>query len=312
MKTEGISEHDLLGLSKDEPIILVGEAKTLRGELHLHNPGTDRIQLGEASLRLQLAQSTQPTPFAQVPLPAGLQPGQAQRVKLVLDLDPQTPPGEYKGEVEVAGHTRPVIVYVAEVVRLDIAPKVLVIDQPSGSTAVKRVILTNEGNVPLTIGPIGQVALGEELMLRRSVSATVAAAGEKEDRLVGKLFADLINEDAKAVLAAAGYLKVVNAGVVIQPGEVRLLSLEIHLPENLSPNRRYIGRVPLYTSDLEFVVVPLPGPTGQPAKPAKPTSVKPTSVKPTSVKPTSVKPTSVKPTSAKPTSAKPRTGGESK
>jgi len=286
MKTEGMSEHDFLDLSADEPVILVGEAKSLRGELHLRNPGTERIQPGEASLRLQFGQSAQPMPFAQVQLPAGLQPGQAQRVKLALDLDPQTPPGEYKGEVEVAGHTRPVIVYIAEVVRLGISPQVVVIDQPSGSMVIKRVALTNEGNVPLTIGTIGQVALGEELMLRRSVSATVAAAGEKEDRSVGKLFGDLISQEAKAVLGEAVYMKVVNAGFVLQPGEVRLLSLEIHLPEKLAPNSRYIGRVPLYTSDLEFVVVPLPGPSVQPAKPDKPAEPnkpdKPTSVKPRS------------------------------
>ena len=274
MKTEGMPEHDILDLSEGTPIILVGEAKSLRGELRLRNPGTDRIQLREASLRLQFTRSGQPIPFAQVSLPAGLQPGQAQRVKMALDFDPQTPPGEYKGEMEVAGHTRAVIVYVAEVVRLAISPQVLVIDQPGGSTAVKRVVLTNEGNVPLTIGPIGQVALGEELMLRRSVSATVAAAGEMEARSVGKLFADLVSQEAKAVMGEAGYLNVVNEQLVLQPGEVRLLSLEIHLPEKLTRNARYIGRSPLYTSDLEFIVVPLLSQPDQPAKPIKSTRPK--------------------------------------
>jgi hypothetical protein len=267
MNSDRISEYDILDLSGDAPIILVGEAKSLRGELRLRNPGTDRIQLREASLRLQLAQSSKPLPFSQVSLPAGLQPGQAQRVKLALDLDPQTPPGEYKGELEIAGHTRAVIVYVAEVVRLALSPQELVIDQPSGSTAVKSLILTNEGNVPLTIGPIGPVALGEELMLRSSVSATVAAAGEKEARSLGKLFTDLIGQEAKAVLAAAGYLNVMNAVLTLQPGEARVLSLEIHLPQDLSANSRYIGRVPLYTSDLEFIVVPRSGHSDKPTKP---------------------------------------------
>ena len=259
MNTEGMSKHDILDLPEDAPVILVGEAKSLRGELRLRNPGTDKIQLGEASLRLQFAPSKKPTPFAQVSLPAALLPGQAQRVKVTLELDPQMAPGEYKGELEIAEHTHKVVVFVAEVVRLGISPQVLVIDQPAGSKIVKHISLSNEGNVPLTISPIGQVPLGEELMLHRSVSTTVAGTGEKGLRAISKLFVDLVSEEAKTVLGEAGHLNVVNTELVLPPGDVRLLSLEIQLPETLSSNSRYIGRVPLYTSVLEFVVVPLPG-----------------------------------------------------
>ncbi len=259
--------YDILDLSADAPIILVGEGKSLRGELRLRNPGPDRIQLSAANLHLQVSHSSQPIPYAQVSLPAGLPPGQSQRVKMSLDFDPLTPPGEYKGELDMAGHTRAVIVYVAELIRLAISPQVLVIDQPAGSIVSKNIILTNEGNVPLTFVPIGKVALGEELMLRRSLSVTVAAAGEKEANPLGKIFADLVHQESKAVLGEAGTLMVVNASLVLQPGESRQLGLEIHLPDNLSMNSRYIGRVPLYTSDLEFVVVPH---SVRPAKSPKP------------------------------------------
>jgi hypothetical protein len=259
MNTEGMSKHDILDLAKDAPVILIGEGKSLRGDLRLRNPGTDRIQLREASLRLQIAPAKKPAPFAQVPLPASLLPGQAHRVKVALELDPQMPPGEYKGELEAAGYTRKVIMFVAEVVRLVISPPALVIDQPAGSKVVKQLMLTNDGNVPVTIGSIGQVPLGEELMLHRSVSTTVASTGEKGLRAISKLFVDLVSEEAKIVMGEAGYLTVTNKGLVLQPGEMGLLSLEIQLPEKLASNARYIARVPLYTSVLEFVVVPLPG-----------------------------------------------------
>ena len=259
MNTEGMSKHDILDLGKDAPVILVGESKSLRGELRLRNPGKERVQLGEASLRLQTGSAKKPAPFAQVKLPGEILPGQDQRVKITLELDPQMPPGDYKGEIEVAGHTREVVVFVAEVYRLVLSPQVLVIDQPAGSKVRKQVMLINEGNMPITIGPIGHVPLGEELMLKRSVSTTVGGTGEKGLRALSKLFADLVSEEAKVVLGEAGTLVVTNEELVLQPGESGLLNVEVQLPEELAVNTRYIGRVPLYTSVLELVVVPLPG-----------------------------------------------------
>jgi len=240
--------------------VLVGEGKSLRGELRLRNPGSEVLQVREANLRVALAGSDRPQAFASLALSASLQPGQSQRIKISLELDARIPPGEYTGAVEVGGQTRAVMIYVAEVVKLSLSPQTVVIDQPGGASAVKRVILSNEGNVPLTIGPFGRVAVAEELLLRRSVSATLAA-GEKESRSAGKIFADLVTQEAKALGGAVIHLEVASRepGLVLQPGDVRALDLDIHLPGNLHPGSRYIGRVALYTSDLEFVVVPLPG-----------------------------------------------------
>jgi hypothetical protein len=260
MAADGKKNLDILESSEGNPIILIGEAKSLQGELRVRNLGTDRIQAAEpASLRLQFASAAKPLHFAQIILPSGLEPGQVQRVKLSLEFDPQTTPGEYKGEVDVAGQTHPVIVYVTEIVHLAISPQVLVFDQPGDSLVEKQIILRNEGNVPLTIDPIGQVALGEELMLRRTLSLTVAAAGERRSRSLGKLVAELVNEEAKAVLGESVYINVKNPGILLQPGEVRPLRLEIKLPEKLTVHARYIGRIPIYTSDLQFIVVPPAG-----------------------------------------------------
>jgi hypothetical protein len=58
---------------------------------------------------------------------------------------------------------------------------------------------------------------------------------------------------------------VTNPGLVIQPGEVYPLKLEIQLPENLTGHARYIGRIPLYTNDIQFIVVPPAGKSGKAA-----------------------------------------------
>ena len=71
----------------------------------------------------------------------------------------------------------------------------------------------------------------------------------------------IIRDDARAVTRQVGALDVRNpaAPLILQPGEVRPLDLEICLPENLEANSRYRGRLPLYTADLEFVIVPISG-----------------------------------------------------
>src|SRR5262249_47915079 len=166
MNTGGPANREPLDLPEDAPIVLVGEPKSLRGELRLHNRSTQKLVVREALVRcaaLAEATSGRAAPVAQVVLSAILQPGQAQQVRLTIATDDRRPPGEYHGELEVADHTRPVVLHVAEVVRLGISPQTIVLDQAAGSTVVKRVVFSNNGNVALTIGTIGRVPLGEEL-----------------------------------------------------------------------------------------------------------------------------------------------------
>jgi hypothetical protein len=186
-----------------------------------------------------------------------LKASQAARVRLSFDYDPLIPPGEYPGELEINGSTREVRAYLAEVVRLTVSPATIVIDQASG-TLTRRVVLGNEGNVALTIGPLGRVPLGKELMLRRGVQATVAGAGEKSSGAVEKIFAEFVREESQAAFSDAGYLEVHVKGdsLSLEPGGMRAVELEIRLPDSLEAHARYIGRLPLYTSELEFVLVP--------------------------------------------------------
>jgi hypothetical protein len=259
MKKERKTAADSYELPEDEPIFLVGDSKSLRGTVRLNNPGQEKVLVREANLRLKLPQSEQAVPFGQSSLSVTLQPGQAQTVKLSLEFDPHTPPGQYQGEMDVNGQTRQATVFVAEVVRLTLNPSTLVFDQVSGAKVLKQVVFSNEGNVPLTIGPIGPVQLGVELLLRRGAQATLAAAGEKKTQALDKLIGEFISGDSGAILGDAGFLEVQNltGKLVLQPGEVKLIQLEIHLPDKLECNHRYIGRVPFYTSELEFIVVPV-------------------------------------------------------
>jgi hypothetical protein len=256
------SDIDIYNITEDERVTLVGEPHALRGAAYLRNRGPGKISLREARVLCAPLQSAMGQETAS-PVPvalssATLHPGQAQSVALTLELDRHTPPGEYSGELEIAGRTRPVIMHVAEAPRLRISPKSVVIDRRADETVVKRVVFANEGNVPLRIGALGDVLLGEDLLLRRSLSVTLAAVGEQR-RPLEDLFAEIARDEAKTMIRESGFLQVRNRSLTLRPGEVSPLDLEIRLPEKLKTNTRYIGRAPLYTTELEFVIVMMDG-----------------------------------------------------
>ena len=221
----------------------------MRGVLTVWNPGQERVLLREGRLRTASIDT-------RIPLADMLAPGSRRQIALRVDIGGHVPPGEQRGTFEVNGHTRPLLLHVSERVKLVISPPSLVMAEPPGSTAHKRVVFTNEGNVPLTIGDIGPVPLGEEL-LGGAARVSVTAADASRPKL-DELVAALARVGAPPMLREAGTLGVRGGDgpAVLEPGEMRVLDLAIDIPEGLAAGARYVGRVPIYTSDLEFVVVP--------------------------------------------------------
>lgn len=238
-----------------EPIVLVGQPDSIQGELYVRNPGEKKIVVRDAQVRAATLRAT-PMSFRLAPIP--LRPGLRRRVPLAFAIDPGTPPGEYKGELEIDGSVHPVVLHVTEKIRLDISPDPLVVPNLPGETVVKRVIFRNLGNVPLTIGEIGGVPLDDELLQCRTFRAALSALGEETKSL--EAYALDVARQLKGVVEQAGLLRVHNAaGVVeLEPGAMSAVDLEIRLPKTLDKRTRYRGEAPLYTSSLRFFVVPAP------------------------------------------------------
>jgi hypothetical protein len=252
-------EYDILAHSADAPIVLVGPPQALQGELRLHNPGEQKLVLRDARLH-SAAPSKERASLPSVPefsmRRIVLRPGELRRVPLKIPLSPHTPPGEYHGQVEVGGHARTVVMHVTEVVRLEISPGQLVIDNQPGTTLVKHAVFTNAGNVPLTMGDIGPVVLDETLLECRTGRAAIAALGENITGL-DDYIAEVVRQ-TKAALEQTGILRVhVNGSpLTLAPGEVRPVEMEIRIPDNLDRRARYLGVAALYTTNLEFLLVP--------------------------------------------------------
>lgn len=252
----------LLAVPGDAPTVLAGAPHRLRGRLSLVNPTGSSVRLGRGRLRSQSAEAALAAPPGKgggaltdrVPS-ISVRAGGSRSVPLSLSLNPHLPPGEYRGVLEFGAWEQAVILHVTELVRLTVSPNQLVIENRPGRVQ-RRVVFSNDGNVPLTIGDLGPVVLDDEQLQCRALRAALAA-GAREARGLDDLVMELARQ-AQAALAQAGFLGLRNpqGPVTLQPQEIRPVELEIRVPDKLDRHTRYSGALPIYTTDLSFLVVP--------------------------------------------------------
>jgi hypothetical protein len=260
-------DYDVINQPEDEPIILAGPPQALFGEVLFHNPGAEKVVLRDARLsRVEVQtvgeeEADEERARALLPESAGistivLRPGQRRSLPLQLNLNPHTPPGDYRARLETAGRSREVIIHVTEFVLLDISPSHLVIENIPGSRVIKRVVFTNRGNTTLHIGDFGAIPLDDERFDCRMLRSALEAVGDETHPL--EEYVAEIARQSRNVLQQAGNLRVKSdtGPFDLQPGEIRAVDLEIRVPDSLDRRTRYNGSAAIYTSDLNIVIVP--------------------------------------------------------
>jgi hypothetical protein len=166
---------------------------------------------------------------------------------LQMTLPPRTPPGQYEGEVDVEGGTRAVVIVVEPEIELQIVPDQLTLQVTPGEKAPVEVSIANAGNVAVEIR--GAYALG------------IFAAGGLE-RALHRAYTDKRPDDERRIDYLGERLADEHGGVVrvavekgegtIEPGEVRSVTLNFHVPSGVQPGRTYTGTMPLH--DLRYYV----------------------------------------------------------
>ena len=238
-----------------EPLILTGPPARLAGRLELLNPGSDNLVVRGAGLndpsgKLFARQFRRALPTLV------LRPDQRRTVPLSVAIDPTTPPGEYRVELEMGGQSRPAVLHVTEVFSLSLRPSSLVVANQPGRAQRKRVVITNTGNVAFTVGDPGEVDLKDDLAWERAIRLAVEPWSGRAEVDVEKLVVAVLEEVRRRDERAGSLVVRLPGGPVeVRPGETAALDLEITLSEGLSRSSRYRGRAPLLTQDLEIVVV---------------------------------------------------------
>jgi hypothetical protein len=246
-----------------EPVILVGEPQRLRGKINLTNSGAEDMVLQGGQFRTPAKKLQGKAVQRQLDINQPLHPiivrsGRSRSISVKMALDPFTPPGEYDAELEVGGQTKPVKLHIIEKIDLSVHPDKLIIREVPGATVTKRIIVTNNGNVPLTIGEIGAVVLEDERLECRVMRRVLAAidTNNKEAELEDYLRTAIAQ--AQSVLQEAGALRVHNktGNVSLEPGSTLPIDLEIQLPESLDKRTRYTAVIGLYNENLIFEIAP--------------------------------------------------------
>jgi hypothetical protein len=190
-----------------------------------------------------------------------LRPAEERAVHLVIGIDPTTSPGEYRVDIDVMGQVRPAVLNVAQSVALRVEPKRVVLMNELAGPWRAHVLVTNEGNVPLSINPVADVELRDDVAqvrdLRRVIAPLLAELPRDLDDFVAVLLGVL---PAQGPVVTHLSVRTDGAPVELAPGQSARLELEITPQEKLPANGRFRGRVPVLTEDLEFVVVTPAGP----------------------------------------------------
>ena len=259
LPSEKLPGYDLIDLSTATPIVLRGTPRNLTGRIPLQNRGEDLAVLRVATVRDPEGLLGPRGDASHRLATKVLRPHQTGAVRLRLRLDPRTPPGEYRTEVEVGGGIRPLVVQIAEVIDLDLSPSLLVVENRHGETVEKSVSVTNNGNVPLVIGDIGAVVLDDERFECRTLRRAAAKLGSYDREVTVDSLVAEIALASREVLDRSGALRVRNLSgtVTVAPGETVRIDLRIDVPSTLEGHTRYVGTVPIYTEDLRFLVVPV-------------------------------------------------------
>jgi hypothetical protein len=260
MEDGGRAQQRLM-TDSDEPLVLAGPPRAIRGEFRLQNPTAEKVIVHRPVFRAAAPAGRKAARAGVAALPeAGLvmrrivmRPGQARPVPVALELDPRTPPGTYHAELSINDQSRSVVIHVTEEIELTVTPDEVVLASEPGGKVQRRLVFTNRGNVPIPVRSLGTVVLEDELAHCRALRGALDDVGDTMKGLDD--FAAALGRRYKKLYETL-VLKVQNSAVTLAPGETQAIDLTITLPENLDSRARYVGTAAIATLNLPFVIVP--------------------------------------------------------
>ncbi len=180
---------------------------------------------------ISVTRAGQATIYRAVVRPIGI--GNAElRLRLPDDFSPAT----YRGEATLYGKPRAVIIEVQTVTRIRIDPRQTVVTAEPSSSTPFAVTVTNGGNVPFLIPKSDTLDLDDAAGQDRALGRTLRALLEKDERRVDRLF-----EELRQTHGGEGRITVRSGAGPLPPGESRIVSCVLDVPESAQPGRAYVG-----------------------------------------------------------------------
>lgn len=160
--------------------------------------------------------------------------GKASRLQ--LSVSESTPPGNYKGSVEVGGKSYPAEIRVEPYAHLALSPRQLIVAAHGGEKQHVDLSLANTGNVPCEVGSTYVFGLYDIHGAERGIGAAFRQTESTGEKRAERLLEELASGHAGTVR-----VQVEEGQGSIAPGEVRSLRLHLHFPAKLEAGHTYTG-----------------------------------------------------------------------
>ena len=167
---------------------------------------------------------------------AVLRPVGIANAELRLRLPDDFASGTYSGEATLHGKPRAIFVEVQAVTRIRIDPRQTVVTAEPSSSVQFTVTVTNGGNEPFHIPKSDTLDLDDVAGQDRALGRTLRAPLETDERRVDRLF-----EELRQTHGGEGRITVRSGAGPLPPGESRVVSCVLDVPESAQPGRSYVG-----------------------------------------------------------------------
>jgi len=236
------------------PFFFSGRPPFIRGTVSVHNRSDERVRvramtLGAAGLTRYHGRGAarEAAKGTAAELPADLEirpsrrvgPFERASVPAYVRIDRFTPPGEYEARVRFGDQHAPAVIVVQESHRLDLVPDHITVTAAAGETIVRRVAITNQGNVAFSTRKAALAPLEALGTLHRSLAIALTESGhEGHVKFLDRFVRELADNEVPPAK-----VKVEIQDQEIAPGETKLVELSIRLPADLKRRHSYTSRI---------------------------------------------------------------------
>jgi len=240
-----ISERD----GKEAALPFVGPPSALRGSFLLRNLGAMVVRAPRFLVENTKLRRSSGVALTHVVADVWVPPGEERRVALTVRIDPTTAPGIYPAEFVIGDSRQPVIFIVTGHVATLLSPCRLLLTSHN-RVSEHRVLVRNDGNLPLKIDDIGALVLEDAELQCRVIRETVRRTNHPTlDKLVGTAADELKKQfgDIKPL-----EVRTRNKPVRISSGGEALLILKVEIPKKLPRRRNFTATAYIGDAPLEF------------------------------------------------------------
>ncbi len=229
---------------------LCGSTRRVAGSCEMVNTSDQDIFLWEVPVVNSDLRDPFGSTIRKIPIMRAIPAGQSITLPLRLKLDSLTPPGEYVMTLALGESQKEFVVQIPEQTRLRIEPSRLILAGEPKAKITQTVVVTNLGNVRFALSRLGAVILEEDGGICRSVQSSLRSKGsEGYQAFLDALVAEL----------ATTRVDMLRVGMAddapgVDPGESQAISLEFHLPGDITPGRSYFGFLSIENTGIDLQV----------------------------------------------------------